>query len=198
MNYLKIYDTLISKARSRCRKWHYEKESDGTYYERHHIIPRCLGGEGSFWEYKTHSNIVLLTPKEHYIAHLLLHRAYPTNISIQRALWAMVCFKKNSSMSSRFYEQFKQSMRVALTGRKFSDETKKKLSEAKRGKPTGHIMTEEHKEKFGYANKGRSRPDLVERNKLTKGKPGTWVGRKHTQESIEKMKIAHAKKKKLY
>lgn len=36
------------------------------YFERHHIIPKSLGGENSS------SNLVLLTAREHYICHLLL------------------------------------------------------------------------------------------------------------------------------
>jgi hypothetical protein len=41
MDYKKIYDDLISKARSENRI-----KNAGTYYEAHHIIPVCLGGEG--------------------------------------------------------------------------------------------------------------------------------------------------------
>lgn len=53
-----IYDRLIERAKTR---------SNATgYTERHHIIPRSLGGSDD------HSNIVVLTAKEHYIAHRLL------------------------------------------------------------------------------------------------------------------------------
>ena len=40
MNYEKIYNDIISKARSEDRK-----RTKGIYYEGHHIIPRCLGGD---------------------------------------------------------------------------------------------------------------------------------------------------------
>ena len=40
MNYQKIYDDLISKAKSENRK-----KYKGVYYEKHHIIPRCLRGK---------------------------------------------------------------------------------------------------------------------------------------------------------
>jgi hypothetical protein len=50
-------------------------------------------------------------------------------------------------------------MSEAKKGRKLSEETKKKMSEARKGKE-------------GW----------------NKGKPGTWTGRKHSAESIEKMK----------
>ena len=56
-------------------------------------------------------------------------------------------------------EEAKQKMSDAKKGRKLSEETKKKMSEARKGKE-------------GW----------------NKGKPGTWTGRKHTPESIEKMK----------
>ena len=62
MNYITIYNNLIQRASNRLL--------DG-YKERHHIIPRCLGGNN------TKENLVDLTPEEHYIAHLLLIKIYP-------------------------------------------------------------------------------------------------------------------------
>jgi hypothetical protein len=57
-------------------KWHYEKlcrsrkykptiDKDG-YYETHHILPKSLGGT------EDDENLVRLTAREHFIAHLLL------------------------------------------------------------------------------------------------------------------------------
>lgn len=64
MNYLNIYNNLISKA----------KECNLTAYkESHHILPRCLGGDDS------KSNLVDLTPEEHFVAHQLLLKIYPDN-----------------------------------------------------------------------------------------------------------------------
>jgi hypothetical protein len=48
---------------------------------------------------------------------------------------------------------------------KFSEETKKKISEAKRDKKLGSF-TEEHKQKISEALRGIKRPYLAERNKL--------------------------------
>ena len=53
----------------------------------------------------------------------------------------------------------KQKMSNAKTGRKLSEETKKKMSETRKGKESWN-----------------------------KGKPGTMAGKKHSLESIEKMK----------
>lgn len=62
MNYKLHYDLLISKAESRLL--------EEQYYEIHHIIPRCLGGLDN------DDNLIKLTAKEHYIAHMLLAKIY--------------------------------------------------------------------------------------------------------------------------
>lgn len=64
MNYNKIYQSLITRAKTRTQ------EID-TYYEEHHIIPRCIGGTDSS------INLVKLTAEEHLLAHLLLVKLYP-------------------------------------------------------------------------------------------------------------------------
>jgi hypothetical protein len=67
VNYKNIYENLISRAKSRYLN---------GYVERHHIIPKCLKGSNDS------SNIVLLTPEEHYLAHLLLVKIHPHNRSL--------------------------------------------------------------------------------------------------------------------
>ena len=64
MNYEKHYNLLIERAKTRVIK---------GYTEKHHIIPKCMGGTDDA------SNISILTPEEHYIAHLLLVKMYPSN-----------------------------------------------------------------------------------------------------------------------
>jgi len=54
-----------------------------------HIIPKCLGGQGTVLNV-THPNIVLLTAKEHYMAHRLLCEIYPDNKKLRYALWMMI------------------------------------------------------------------------------------------------------------
>lgn len=63
MNYAKIYQTLINKAKQRTIE---------GYSESHHIVPRCMGGSDS------PDNLVRLTPEEHFVAHLLLVKMYPS------------------------------------------------------------------------------------------------------------------------
>lgn len=58
------YFKLISKAKNQNRI-----KSKKIYFEDHHIIPKSLNGTDD------KSNLVLLTAREHYIAHLLLTKA---------------------------------------------------------------------------------------------------------------------------
>jgi len=63
--YIKAYIKICYNAKKENRK----KNKD-TYYEKHHIKPKSLGGS----DYK--SNLVLLTGREHYITHFLLYKHY--------------------------------------------------------------------------------------------------------------------------
>lgn len=64
MNYSNVYDTIIKQAKDR----NIDELSGDTYMEVHHIIPRSLNGTND------HSNLVHLTPKEHFVCHHLLYR----------------------------------------------------------------------------------------------------------------------------
>lgn len=63
MNYRKIYNTIIFKR--------LENPPDSGYVERHHIIPKALGGTDDKF------NLVCLTPREHYLCHWLLVKIQP-------------------------------------------------------------------------------------------------------------------------
>ena len=90
MNYLKIYNNLISRAK---------KRDISGYYEKHHIVPTCLGGTND------KNNIVKLTGREHYIAHQLLVKIYPSNCSIIHAAVMMtVSDKRQNRSKNRLYE----------------------------------------------------------------------------------------------
>ena len=74
MDYKRIYDSLIDYRRKNILT--------NGYIERHHILPRSLGGTNES------SNIVALTGREHYIAHLLLARFNRCSQTVY-ALWTM-------------------------------------------------------------------------------------------------------------
>lgn len=95
MNYSKIYKDLIKKAQ--LRVW------DRTLScEVHHITPICLGGTDA------KSNLVKLSPKEHFLAHKLLVKTFPDNEKLLLAFGMMAISSKNLSrtriISSKEYE----------------------------------------------------------------------------------------------
>lgn len=105
MNYQKIYNQIIDRARKENRE-----KGVGIYYEAHHTIPKCLGGEGEVSQWKVHPNISILTAREHFLVHRLLTRIYPESNKLVFAFWAM-CNRKSKGQeeryvpSSRVYEE---------------------------------------------------------------------------------------------
>jgi hypothetical protein len=85
MNYQHTYNQLIAKAQAR--------NGVAGYCERHHITPRSLGGSDE----KT--NIVALTAREHFVAHMLLAKVHGGN------MWYAVLRMKGQTpyMNSRLY-----------------------------------------------------------------------------------------------
>lgn len=65
MNYDKLYYNIINKAIFE-ENFGLRYKGNGTYYEKHHIIPKSLGGSNES------NNLVLLTAREHYLCHWLL------------------------------------------------------------------------------------------------------------------------------
>lgn len=106
MNYIEHYFFLIKKAKV--------KNQDG-YLELHHIIPRCVFAEDLFDKsgisnVNAKENLVLLTAREHFVAHWLLHRAFPSNKKLGLAFWAMAGWnspdhQRNYIPSSRAIEE---------------------------------------------------------------------------------------------
>jgi len=81
MDFKKNYHELIAKAKSENRD-----KSSGVYYEQHHIVPRSLGGPD------TASNLILLTPQEHYMAHYYLWK-FTDSKEMACAFWFMSIHK---------------------------------------------------------------------------------------------------------
>jgi len=188
MNYILHYNKLVEKAKNRILP----KE---IYTEKHHIIPKCLGGNNS------KDNIVKLLPKEHYIAHLLLFNEYPTNQKLAYAFW-MMCNgnkpdKRTYRISGKIYEEIKISFinilkerEPTFKGKKHSDEAKNKISLSKKGLPppvTGKKYSDESKHKQSLARLGK-RDSLETRLK----KSNSMTGVKKSQEHVLKISKAQS------
>lgn len=81
MDYQKIYNNLCQNNRE------LTKEEN---YEFHHIIPKCLGGNDN------KENLVKLSYKEHYIAHLLLLKLAKNNNELYKMSHALVMLCKSN------------------------------------------------------------------------------------------------------
>jgi hypothetical protein len=172
---------LIEKVKRESRVKH-----KGVYYENHHVIPRSLGGTND------KDNLVLLTAKEHFVAHLLLaaFTVGKDKSKMSRAVWRMVNTKKGK-VSAKKYDELRKNMSSWNKGKKMSKEycekarishlgkepwnkgktntisekTRLKLSEAKKGKSSwnkGISPSQETKDKI--------RKSLLELNKINEKK----------------------------
>lgn len=116
--FIKTYDNLIDKAKERGL----DKSKLTGCYETHHIIPRCMGGTND------EDNLVLLTIREHYVAHKLLYRIHPEVSGLLKAILVMSNVHGDILVnSSRDFEYYKSQYVI-------SDEHREKLSKAGKGK----------------------------------------------------------------
>ena len=136
--YTKCYYQLINNVRDR-------KLSKDIYQERHHIIPRSLGGKNC------KSNVVNLLPREHFIAHLLLSKMFDGQEKFKMWKAFNMMLTENTVdqsryvPSSRFYELARKLVGAASSncnkgrmpwnkGITHSDEVKKLISLNNKGK----------------------------------------------------------------
>lgn len=119
MNYAAHYALLITKASKRV------SDSQDCILERHHIVPRSLGGGDN------NDNIVLLTIPEHRLAHLLLFRmGYDNQIFSVAAICQDVINKqshryKQARPASRYIRRnlaYKQAELIRKKNRGYNDQ----------------------------------------------------------------------------
>jgi hypothetical protein len=191
MDYINIYNKLIQHAKEHAEERRILNKQS-IYFEGHHIIPKCLNGTGSSKEWKsskynvTKSNIVPLTAKEHYIAHLLLTKIYPDNPKIFYAFLAMIQWgtyngsvNRPYRISSRQYQSIKELRKKhshiqSRSNYSHSEETKQKLSESKKGNKwnKGRLVSDSTRELISKANTGKIRSNdfKLQMSILHKGK----------------------------
>jgi len=121
MDYNKIHNAIIDRAKNR-------KLSKDIYVEKHHIVPRCMGGGDD------KDNIVTLTAREHFIIHWLLHRIYPKNKKLAHAFCMIGNTRVNHiTISSRVYEEMRIAQSFAQKGREVPQELRDRISKKNKG-----------------------------------------------------------------
>lgn len=177
MDYSKIYNSLIARAQGRAKV--HRDSPCYVYYERHHIVPRCLNGSDES------DNLVYLTAEEHWLAHLLLVKIYPGVPSLVFACQAMsVSGGNNQRTTNKLFgwirRAYSEESSKRQLGKTVSPETKNKISQALKGRP--NIRQQ------GNGNVAK-RPDVAA--KISKSNRGKSWGT-HSEDS--KMKISLANK----
>lgn len=197
----KTYMNLVES-----RKYRGTKKKRGDGFNKHHILPKCLGGKDE------NSNYVLLTFREHIIAHMLLHRIYPNSSELAYALLRMIQsggsgrkeniykigkdgkvilpttreleslrnqsieYLRNINTGKHLSQETKEKIRKSKTGVKYSETTKKLLSEQRKGRlvnkstrekiskaRVGIKFSEEHKRKLSLAGKKRKLSEFAKK-----------------------------------
>lgn len=126
--YTLCYNTIIDKALNR-------DLDKSIYTEKHHIVPKSLGGSN----FK--NNLVILSAKEHFVCHLLLTKMTEgkEKLKMVYAAWAMANLatynqhreKITGSSYARLREIVSAQHAKFRTGKKHSEETKQKQRKPK-------------------------------------------------------------------
>jgi hypothetical protein len=161
MNYLKVYCNLIRKAENRT--------PPKGYTEKHHTFPKSIFGNNN--------RVVILTNKEHYIAHALLEKIcikryginHKNTLKMSTAhllmksgdryynshLYEVARMRVSNSMKGnkrglgrKVTEKEKENLRIKATGRGHSKETKRKLSKYFKENPSRSTLNKGEKYKW--------------------------------------------------
>ena len=201
--YSNYYFNIVNNAKHRTTE---------GYVERHHIIPKSLGGSND------KDNIVALTAREHFICHWLLTKMTKgkDKTTMNYALWMMMNtvnehqVNKRYKLNSKTYQNLKQSLSKVFSaqhkGKKLSAETRRKMSETRKRKiASGEIKVNENKEKYKIIAEKRKgfKVSQETRDKIGKAHKGKTIskeqreylrklntGKKHTQETRDKISNA--------
>ena len=179
MNYQKIYNNIIEKAKNRSLQ--------NVYTELHHILPVSMGGSNN------KDNLVRLTAKEHFVSHHLLWKIYK-NREMTKAFMLMNSVKRDGikfKVTANTYQILKEETSSRQSefmlgklspskGKKWSDESKAKLSASM----MGHTRSKGKPSSF----KGKNHTDKTKKilSEKQKGKKN-HLGVKHTEETKQQL-----------
>lgn len=176
--YAKWYKALIEKARNRSDK--------PIYGERHHIIPFCISKSNA------KSNIVVLTGREHFIAHLLLIKSVEPQFR-HRMIYAIRKMMSTGRgqdrvVSSRTFEQarklFAEQKSLDMKA-KWADPEKRKEHSDKLKKT---LSTPESRQLKRDAALKSSTPEVIAK------RAAGHRGLKHSEETKQKMRESYQRR----
>jgi len=134
--YLSVYSALVNRATDRIggisTKVAMKRQANRVigYAEAHHIIPKSINPEYRL----RRDNLVYLTPREHFICHLLLERIFRGTKEHSKMLYALNWISNKHKVKSVAYSELKY-----------------KFIEANRQKALSEMQDPERKQKFVQA-----------------------------------------------
>lgn len=154
-----IQDILDTRGRFAC---------GDEYHERHHIIPKCIGGTND------EENLIDLFGREHFIAHKILAKENPNNSKLIHA-WALMSRIKNRKdkyqVTPEEYEEARKAYISLVKGKTFSEEHRRKIGKANKGRivpkdarlavsraNSNRIWSEESRKKLSNSISGENHP----------------------------------------
>lgn len=191
-----IQNILDTRGRFNC---------DNTYHERHHIVPRCMGGGNE------KDNLIDLYAREHFIAHKLLAEENPDNDKLVYA-WTCMAFTKNDidyecEITPEEYEEARIALSIKMTGSGnhfYGQRHTEKAKEKNRQQHIGIKASDDAKALMSQAQKKRmqdpgaraacGKPHTEEwrqeQSKRMRGENHPLYGKHHTTETKEKISKA--------
>lgn len=180
--YYTWYTRLVERAKSRIAP---------HPNETHHIIPKSMGGDD------TDENLCRLTPREHFICHLLLTKftigSYKNKMTY--AFWGMA-HRNNIKLNARLYNSLKDDFyklnsksNIEKFGLDRAIEISKKIGQAS----TGRIFSSKTRKKMSDAHKGKSvwnKGLTKENSESLKRLSNKLQGKSRAIESIEKQRLS--------
>ena len=164
--YTRTYYKIIARAQGRVNH---------CYTEKHHIIPKSLGGSNS------KSNLVALTAKEHFLCHRLLVKMTEgdNKVKMRRAIWAMSTARGGRTANRRLvsgivYKQIREDYIKTVAGKPKSPAPRAKLGQYSRTK----------KQRKNISDMRKAQKGLQQRTPETKAKMSAW------QKGVPKPKVS--------
>ena len=206
MNYVLHYDRLIARARTRVLI---------GYRERHHVLPRCMGGSNAKYNiveltaeehYVAHQLLVKIHPG---IGALAIAAVWMSKQCVGNKAYGWLRRRAANAMRGRKLPprsaEWARKIALANRGKKASPEARAKMSAARRGNKyaLGKVPSIETRALMSAARlgrkrspeaiakgaakiRGRSRPDLAERNRTA---PRSEKGRAASRENQKKLAV---------
>lgn len=178
--YKKWYDQIIKNSKHR--------RLSNQYIERHHIIPKSLGGNDTL------DNIAILTAREHFVVHVLLTKM-TTGIAKRNMIFALRQLIASNQyhdryINARLYEtsrlEHAKYMSQLHSNKEVSLETRKKISESRKGKPSpfkGKNHSDSSKKLMSKSHKGHQHNTPATVAKIIESR--SWYS--HSKETKQKI-----------